>query len=136
MMPAVNTPRILLADDDADVLLVTRTRLEVSGFDVVTAADGRQALDRFKENRPDLVLLDLCMPLLDGYQVCKILKSDPATACVPVIVFSASSSHASALARTCTEIGADDHVRKPFQSQDLLNKIKKCLSATGVPTLP
>lgn len=131
-------PRILLADDDADVLLVTRTRLEVSGYEVITAADGTQALERFGQTRPDLVLLDLCMPQLDGYQVCKSLKSDPATASTPVIIFSASSSHAAALAQTCAEIGADDHIRKPFHSQELLDKIARCLSATDAarPTPP
>jgi CheY-like chemotaxis protein len=121
-------PRILLADDEDDVTLVTRTRLEVNGFDVVTAADGEEALNRFRETRPDLVLLDLRMPKLDGYQVCRTLKSDPATRAVPVIIFSASSSHAVALERKCLELGADDYIRKPYQSDELLAKIRRQLA--------
>jgi CheY-like chemotaxis protein len=133
-MPPDPAARILLADDDPDVLLVTRTRLEVNGFEVVTAADGEEALARFRETRPDVVLLDLSMPRLDGYEVCKRLKSDPATASVPVIIFSASSSHATALEQACRQTGADDHVRKPFRSDELVRKIRKCLSARGVPS--
>jgi CheY-like chemotaxis protein len=123
-MSADRRARILLADDEQDVAAVARMRLEVNGYEVVTAADGAEAIARFDSCRPDLVLLDLRMPKLDGYQVCQVLKSDPATRAVPVIIFSASSSQALALERKCLELGADDFVRKPYTSEDLLAKVR------------
>ncbi|MBM3321895.1 response regulator [candidate division WOR-3 bacterium] len=128
-MSVDNRPRVLLADDERDIALVARMRLEVNGYDVATAADGAEALERFESFRPDLVLLDLRMPKLDGYQVCRALKSNPATRSVPVIIFSASSSQALALERKCLELGADDFVRKPYSSEDLLAKVRRHLPA-------
>ena len=122
-----NRPVILLADDEADVSLVTKTRLEANGFEVVATADGEEALRRFRERKPDLVLLDLKMPRLDGYQLCRIIKSDPGTRNVPVILFSASSAYSLALRDKCLELGADDHVRKPYVADELLAKIRRLL---------
>ncbi len=124
-----NRPKILLADDEQDIALVARMRLEVSGYEVATAADGAEAIERFESFQPDLVLLDLRMPKLDGYQVCRMLKSNPATRSVPVIIFSASSSQALALERKCLELGADDFVRKPYSSEELLAKVRRYLNA-------
>jgi CheY-like chemotaxis protein len=126
-------PRILLADDEADIALVARTRLEVNGFEVVTAADGEEALKRFRESRPDLVLLDLKMPKLGGEEVCRILKSSPDTASVPVILFSASSSSQVALERLIDELKADGYIRKPYTSEELLNKVCQHLTRPRVP---
>jgi two-component system alkaline phosphatase synthesis response regulator PhoP len=121
-------PLILLADDEEDVSLVARTRLEVNGFEVVTAADGAEALDRFRERRPDLVLLDLRMPRMNGYEVCQVLKTDPATRDVPVIIFSASSSQSQELERRCLELGADDYIRKPYNAEQLVARVRKQLA--------
>jgi CheY-like chemotaxis protein len=117
-------PFILLADDEADVALVASTRLEVSGYEVATAADGEEALALFRARRPDLVLLDILMPRLDGFQVCSVIKSDPATRDVPVIIFSASSSHSLSLERRCIAMGADECIRKPYSGEELLAKIE------------
>ena len=121
---ADNRPLILLADDETDVALVAATRLEVSGYEVVTAADGEEALALFRARQPDLVLLDILMPRLDGFQVCSIIKSDPATHNVPVIIFSASSSHSLSLERKCIEMGADECIRKPYSGENLLARIE------------
>jgi len=126
-----NRPVILLADDEADVSLVTKTRLEANGFEVVATADGEEALRRFRERKPDLVLLDLKMPRLDGYQLCRIIKSDPGTRNVPVILFSASSAYSLALRDKCLELGADDHLRKPYSADELLSKVRRLLSGTS-----
>lgn len=128
-MTTLTKPLILLADDEADVSLVTRTRLEASGFEVVAAENGEEALARFRERRPDLVLLDLKMPRLDGYQLCRIIKSDPATCSVPVILFSASSAYSLALRDKCLELGADDHLRKPYAADELLSKVRRLIGA-------
>ncbi len=133
-MSADRRPRILLADDERDIALVARMRLEVNGYEVLTVADGAEALERLPTFRPDLVLLDLRMPKLDGYQVCRALKSNPATRSVPVIIFSASSSQALALERKCLELGADDFVRKPYTSEDLLAKVRHHLAVGARPT--
>lgn len=125
---AHSRPLILLADDETDVALVASTRLEVSGYEVVTAADGEEALSLFRARRPDLVLLDILMPRLDGFQVCSIIKSDPATRDVPVIIFSASSSHSLSLERKCMEMGADECLRKPYSGDDLLARIERQLA--------
>jgi CheY-like chemotaxis protein len=118
------SPLILLADDEADVALVARTRLEVNGFEVETAEDGAEALVRFRVRRPDLLLLDLRMPKMDGYQVCQVLKSDPGTSDVPIIIFSASSSQSRELERKCMELGADDYIRKPYSAEELITKVR------------
>lgn len=125
---ADSRPLILLADDETDVALVASTRLEVSGYEVVIAADGEEALALFRSRRPDLVLLDILMPRLDGFQVCSIIKSDPATRDVPVIIFSASSSHSLSLERKCIEMGADECIRKPYSGEELLAKIEHQLA--------
>jgi DNA-binding response OmpR family regulator len=122
--PQRTRPLILLADDEADISLVARTRLEVSGFEVESAEDGEEALVRFRARRPDLVLLDLRMPKMDGYQVCQVLKSDPGTSSVPVIVFSASSSQSRESERKCMELGADDYIRKPYPAEELIAKVR------------
>jgi len=121
-------PLVLIADDEPDVVLVTKTRLEVNGFRVVVAYDGEQALARFRTEKPDILLLDLKMPKLDGYQVCRILKSDPATRHIPIIIFSASSSHSLVLENLCLGLGADDYIRKPFTADELLAKVLRQLT--------
>ena len=122
--PQRKRPLILLADDEADISIVARTRLEVSGFEVESAEDGEEALARFRTRRPDLVLLDLRMPKMDGYQVCRVLKSDPGTSSVPVIIFSASSSQSRETERKCMELGADDYIRKPYSAEELVAKVR------------
>jgi DNA-binding response OmpR family regulator len=109
-------------------------RLELNGFEVITADDGEEALARFRESRPDLVLLDLRMPRLDGYGVCSALKTDPATKGVPIIIFSASSSSSLALEKKCLDLGADDCIRKPHTPEELLAKIRRQLTLHSPPT--
>lgn len=113
------------------MLLVARTRLEVNGFEVVTAEDGEQALARFRERRPNLVLLDLKMPRMDGLQVCRILKADPSTRDVPIIVFSSSGCKYEADLQKCLELGASDCIRKPYLAEELLAKVRLHLAPPG-----
>jgi CheY-like chemotaxis protein len=114
---------ILLADDEPDIVLVTKTRIQLNGYDVVTASDGEAALVLIRETQPDLIVLDLKMPKLDGFQVCKIVKSDPALSQIPVLLFSASSTYALCLEKQCLQLGADGYIRKPFDVKELLGKI-------------
>ncbi|MBM3316069.1 response regulator [candidate division WOR-3 bacterium] len=116
-------PRILLAEDEIDIALVARTRLEVNGFEVITAGDGETALARARESRPDLVLLDLKMPRLGGEEACRRLKADPELRDIPVIIFSASSSSQVVLEELRREVGAEDYIRKPYVADELLRKV-------------
>jgi CheY-like chemotaxis protein len=122
MKPAAKL--VLLADDEADVVMVTKTRIELSGYRVVTASNGVDALERARQLKPDLILLDLKMPKLDGYQVCKELKTDPELQRIPVLLFSASSVYAATLESQCILLGAEGYLRKPFDVAELLDKIR------------
>uniref|UniRef100_A0A7C6A9S6 Response regulator n=1 Tax=candidate division WOR-3 bacterium TaxID=2052148 RepID=A0A7C6A9S6_UNCW3 len=120
---------ILLVEDEPDVALVTKTRLEQAGFRVSVACDGLEAIQLAEGYpRPDLILLDLKLPKMDGYHVCKHLKSSLATKQIPVVLFSGSSSYMLALERKCLEVGADDFIRKPFETKTLLGKISVHIS--------
>ncbi len=121
-------PRILLADDEASILKVTKLRLEHEGFQVVTAVDGEEALQKAFDNGGfDLFLLDIKMPKSDGFQVVKKLKENPSTAKIPVILFTASSHQWQRLIARCTELGIADCVRKPFESKELIARIRRVL---------
>ncbi len=124
--------RILIAEDDPSVRKVTTVRLEHEGYEVVAVCDGEEALREMETHLPiHLVLLDVKMPKLNGYQVCRRLKDNPVTKHIPIIVFSASKSHMTQLADQCIEVGANDWIRKPFKTQDLLEKIRYALEQGG-----
>lgn len=124
--------RILLADDDPSVLKMTKARLEHTGYEVVVARDGEEVLEQVAvDGAIDLILLDLKMPKLDGVQVCQRLKANPSTAKIPVMIFSASETFLEKLADLCLEAGASDWIKKPFHSQELLEKIHKLLGEAG-----
>jgi DNA-binding response OmpR family regulator len=115
--------RVLVVDDDPIILELLVLNLELEGHDVVTASDGRQALDRAQDADPDLVLLDIMMPEIDGFEVCERLRADPATASLPVVFLSARA-HEADLVRG-TKVGADAYVTKPFDPMELMELIAR-----------
>jgi CheY-like chemotaxis protein len=122
--------RILIGEDDPSILKMTRVRLEYEGYEVITAVDGDEVLQCAGGDLPiHLILLDIKLPKRDGYDVCRMLKQQPATADIPVIVFTASESQLQRLADRCIEAGATDWVKKPFHTKDLLAKIHRALGA-------
>lgn len=121
-------PLVLIVDDEPDILLVAATRLEAAGYDTAAASDGREALALLHRRRPDLVLLDLRMPGLDGYEFCRMVKSDPDLDRMPVVLFSASSSRADSLKEKCLALGADGYLAKPFTSSELLAAVNRALA--------
>jgi len=121
-------PLILVADDEADILLITATRLSASGYDVITAADGSEAEAMLRTHAPDLVLLDLRMPGMDGYELCRRAKADARLRGIPIIVFSASSTYGSDIRNTCLELGAFGYIRKPYAADALLAEIRRALA--------
>ncbi|MCX5712521.1 MAG: response regulator [Candidatus Omnitrophica bacterium] len=115
---------ILLIDDEPDILKVVVSRLKNSGYKVLTTADAEGALSLLEKQIPDLILLDLILPNMQGDELCKILKNDPKFKDIPVILFTASVVHVPEIVK---ESGADDYVIKPFEPEELLEKIEKLL---------
>jgi two-component system, OmpR family, phosphate regulon response regulator PhoB len=116
---------ILIADDDEDILELVRVRLDRSGYETVLARDGAEALAVARERAPALALLDVSMPLMDGYAVTRALRADPATAGIPVILLTARVQKADEV--TGFEAGADDYIIKPFSPQTLLLRVASVL---------
>jgi len=118
--------KILIVDDQPDFLSIVKMRLEATGsYEIITANDGQEALDKLKEN-PDLVLLDIMLPKMDGYEVTLKMKSDPHTKDIPVIMVTSLGELKST--EKAFEAGAIDYVVKPFNLTVLLAKIKKALT--------
>ena len=122
-------PLVLVADDDPDIRSLVALRLERSGYDVVAAGDGEQALATALERAPDLALIDVMMPKLDGYEVTERLRQQEATRHLPVILLTARVQE-SDIARG-VEAGADDYVTKPFGRQELLARVEAHLRRAG-----
>ena len=125
---------ILLVDDESAVLKVTKLRLEHCGYEVRTASDGEKALEAAFSlaEKLDLILLDIKLPKMDGFQVFEQLKKKPATSEIPVIVFTASSESWRDLTDRCVELGIADKIRKPFQSEELVEKVRRALKKEEV----
>lgn len=127
--------KILVVDDEASIRRILETRLSMIGYDVVTAADGEEALGIFQESTPDLVVLDVMMPKLDGYGVCQELRKETD---VPIIMLTALGDVADRI--TGLELGADDYVVKPFSPKELEARIRSVLrrvekgGAAGIPS--
>ncbi len=118
-------PRILIADDELDVLTLLETRLAASGFEVLKAMDGVAALGRARDDSPSLAVLDVMMPGMTGLEVCRVLKADPKTSRLPIILLSARSEEVDRVLGF--EFGADDYVLKPFSPRELALRIQALL---------
>lgn len=120
-----HVPVLLVADDDEDILMLVQLRLSRSGFEVVVARDGEEALRLVREHRPDLVVLDVMMPKVTGIDVVRALRADPETVDVPVILLTARSSETDV--EEGIAAGADDYVVKPFSPQELVARVQSVL---------
>jgi len=117
--------RILVVDDEIYIVHILDFSLGMEGYEVVTALDGEQALERVAEQKPDLIVLDIMMPKLDGYETCKVLKSREETRDIPVILLSAKGRNVDQ--KTGFEVGADDYITKPFSPRKLVERINAIL---------
>jgi two-component system phosphate regulon response regulator PhoB len=124
-------PKILIVDDEADALEVLGFKLREAGFAPIFAKDGARALTAARNERPDLMVLDLMLPEVDGLEVCKILRRDPATANLPILMLTARAAEMDRVIGL--ELGADDYVTKPFSPRELVLRIRKLLSRTQTP---
>lgn len=119
------TKRILVVDDEPAVREVVLFKLQLEGYVTDSASDGTGALEAVARNRPDLIILDLSMPKMDGYAVCARLQEDPLTASIPIIIFTARSQPADRA--RAAEFPIRDFVLKPFSPRDLSERIKRIL---------
>jgi two-component system alkaline phosphatase synthesis response regulator PhoP len=119
---------VLVVDDERDIVDLIRYNLNKEGCEVVGAYNGREALERMTI-KPDLVILDLMMPVLDGFETCRRLKSDPATARTPIIFLTASSSEVDEVLGL--ELGAEDYIQKPISPRKLVARVKAVLRRTA-----
>ena len=118
-------PKILIVDDEPDVVELIAFNLKGAGFDTVSAADGAEALKLARLTAPDLIVLDLMLPEVDGLEVCKLLRRDPATAPIPVIMVTAKASEIDRILGL--ELGADDYITKPFSPRELVLRVRKLI---------
>lgn len=123
--------KILIVEDEEDVLELVRYNLTKEGYLTDTAMTGREALKKSKSGVPDLVLLDLMLPELDGLEVCRLIKADAQTASIPVIMLTAKGTEADIVSGL--EMGADDYITKPFSPRVLLARVKAVIRRNEVP---
>lgn len=123
--------KILIVEDEEDVQELIRYNLEKDGYLTQSALNGREALDKAKSGVPDLVLLDLMLPEVDGLEVCKLLKADAETRSIPVIMLTAKGTEADIVAGL--EMGADDYITKPFSPRVLLARVKAVIRRQELP---
>lgn len=118
-------PKILVVDDEEDVVTFIKRALAMEGMEVVTAFDGLSALDTALEEEPDLVILDIMMPIMNGYEVCARLRLEDKTKNVPIILL--SSAYTADTVRQAKVAGGSGYVAKPFTPGELVSEIKKLL---------
>jgi len=117
--------RILVVDDEPDAIELIHFNLKASGYEVLTAEDGEEALAKARKFSPDMILLDVMLPEIDGLEVCKILRRDPATVSLPIIMLTAKASEIDRVLGL--EFGADDYVTKPFSPRELMLRVRNLL---------
>jgi len=117
--------KVLVVDDEIYIVHILDFSLGMEGYEVLTALDGEQALEKAKTEQPDLIVLDIMMPKLDGYETCKMLKADDTTKNIPVILLSAKGRNVDQ--KVGFEVGADDYITKPFSPRKLVERINSIL---------
>jgi two-component system response regulator MtrA len=122
----MSAPRILLVEDDPSIREVTALGLKAAGYEVETAVDGRQGIDRFRTVQPDAVLLDVMLPVIDGLSVCRQLRAESSA---PILMLTARTDAIDVVAGL--EAGADDYVRKPYEMPELLARLRAALRRAG-----
>lgn len=117
--------KILVVDDEPDAIELIKFNLKAAGYEVLTAADGEEALKKARSALPDLIVLDLMLPEVDGLEVCKILRRDSRVSATPIIMLTAKAAEIDRVLGL--ELGADDYVTKPFSPRELVLRVKRLL---------
>jgi CheY-like chemotaxis protein len=122
--------RVMAVDDDHVIRGLLEVNLEMEGHEVVTAVDGQDALDKVRVDAPDLILLDVMMPNVNGWQVAEALKGDATTRHIPIVFLSARAMEADI--RKGTDLGVESYVTKPFDPIDLMELVNRLLTERGL----
>jgi two-component system phosphate regulon response regulator PhoB len=117
--------KVLVVDDEPEAVELVEFNLKGAGYEVATASDGAEALNKARRIQPNLVILDVMMPEIDGMEVCKLLRRDPATSGIPIIMLTAKAAEIDRVLGL--ELGADDYVTKPFSPRELVLRVKRLL---------
>jgi len=120
--------KILVVDDEVNITQILEFSIGSEGFEVITAQNGEEAIERARRERPDLIILDIMMPKIDGYEACRILKANPLTKNIPVLLLTAKGRDIDR--RLGYEVGATDYIVKPFSPNKLIERIHRLLSCT------
>lgn len=120
--------KILVVDDEINITQILQFSIGAEGYEVITAQNGEEAIDKAKREQPDLIILDIMMPRIDGYEACRILKASPLTKNIPVVLLTAKGRDIDK--RLGQEVGAIDYIVKPFSPNKLIDRIHKLLSCT------
>jgi len=116
---------ILLIEDEENIIELVKYNLEKEGYGVLSALKGEEGLELARKKKPDLLILDLMLPEIDGFEICKILKQNSQTAYLPIIILTAKGEEADKIVGL--ELGADDYVTKPFSPRELVARVKAIL---------
>src|SRR6478672_5946058 len=130
-MAARPPTRILVAEDDPDIGSLLEHYLKKAGFLATIITSGRDVMPQVKRDSPDLVVLDLMLPGLDGLQLCRAIRADPNTAAIPIIMLTAKAEESDRIVGL--ELGADDYITKPFSPNEVVARIKALLRRTARP---
>jgi DNA-binding response OmpR family regulator len=117
--------KILVVDDEVNITQILEFSIGAEGYEVVTAANGEEAIDKARREQPDLIILDVMMPKIDGYEACRILKANPLTKGIPVVLLTAKGRDIDK--RLGYEVGATDYIIKPFSPNKLIDRIHQLL---------
>jgi DNA-binding response OmpR family regulator len=121
----MNKKKILVVDDEVDLVETVRFTLELEGHEVLVAYNGEEALNQARKENPDMILLDLMLPKLDGYKVCRLLKFDERYKHIPILMLTAKTQEKDKT--TGMETGANEYITKPFEMDELIKKVKNYL---------
>ena len=121
--------KVLIAEDEPDIRELITFTLRFSGYEVVAASNGEEAVQLTKQEKPDLILLDVRMPKMTGYEACQLIKADPSSADTPVMFLSAKGQENEI--RTGLQAGATEYLLKPFAPDQLISRIQEVLAKTG-----
>jgi DNA-binding response OmpR family regulator len=122
----MNPKKILVVDDEVDLVKTIRFSLEIEGYTVLASNDGEDALSQARKESPDLILLDIMLPKLDGYKVCRLLKFDERYKHIPILMMTAKTQEKDKILGM--ETGADEYIKKPFDIDVLMEKVKSYLN--------
>ena len=120
--------KILVVDDEVNITQILEFSIGAEGYEVISAANGEEAIDKARREQPDLIILDVMMPKIDGYEACRILKANPLTKGIPVVLLTAKGRDIDK--RLGYEVGATDYIIKPFSPNKLVDRIHQLLVGT------